>query len=231
MRTACAPIVGQTRIWRLAFAMTRGRVLICVTLAALTGLLALPATAGPGLERLDRFFDGLKSLDTGFEQNVSDSAHRQTQHTRGTLQILRPGRFRWTYTEPYEQLIVTNGARLWVYDPDLAQVTVSKLDASIGNTPALLLSTEQPLDELFLITELPPENDIAWVQLDPRQEDSNFTRIRLAFDRETLHAMEIVDGFGQTMSIRFSGLRRNPALDAASFEYRPPAGVDVVGAE
>lgn len=210
---------------------TRLRCLLCgLALGALTGL-PPPAAAGPGLDRLDRFFAGLRSLDTGFEQTVSDSTHRQTQHTRGSLQILRPGRFRWTYEEPYEQVIVTNGAKLWVYDPDLAQVTVSKLDASIGNTPAVLLSTEQPLDELFLITELPPENGVAWVQLDPRQEDTNFTRIRLAFDRETLHAMEIVDGFGQTMSIRFVGLRRNPAIGAAGFEFVAPAGVDVVGAE
>lgn len=219
------------RAWRLPSALTPRHLLRGLTLGVLVSLLPLPAVAGPGLDRLDRFFGGLRSLDTGFEQTVSDSAHRQIQHARGNLQILRPGRFRWTYAEPYEQLIVTNGARLWVYDPDLAQVTISELDASIGNTPALLLSTEQPLDELFLITELPLENGIAWVQLDPLQEDSNFTRIRLAFDAETLHAMEIVDGFGQTMNIRFTGLRRNPVLDAASFEYNPPAGVDVVGAE
>jgi chaperone LolA len=223
--------MSLTGMRRLAAGMTPRRMLRGLALGALIGLLPPPAAAGPGLDRLDRFFSGLKSLDTGFEQTVSDGARRQTQHTRGTLQILRPGRFRWTYEEPYEQLIVTDGARLWVYDPDLAQVTVSQLDASIGNTPAVLLSTAQPLDELFLITELPLENGIAWVQLDPRQEDANFTRIRLAFDGETLHAMEIVDGFGQTMSIRFTGLRRNPALDAAGFEYSPPDGVDVVGAE
>lgn len=187
------------------------------------------AVAGPGLDRLDRFFSGLRSLDTAFEQTVTDNAQRPTQQTRGRLQILRPGRFRWTYEEPYQQLIVTDGARLWVYDPDLVQVTISRLDASIGNTPALLLSTEQPLDQLFMITELPPQNDIAWVQLDPRQEDTNFTRIRLAFDRNTLYAMEIVDGFGQTMNIRFLGLERNPALDPDRFRFTPPAGVDVVG--
>lgn len=217
-RPASAPI-APPRLWLVPL------------LSALLALSAPLAAAGPGLDRLDRFFAGLKSLDTAFEQTVRDSAQRPTQHTRGTLQILRPGRFRWTYEEPYEQIIVTNGARLWVYDPDLAQVTVSRLDASIGNTPAVLLSTEQPLDELFLITELPPENGIAWVELTPRQEDANFTRIRLAFDRETLHTMEIVDGFGQTMSIRFTGLRRNPALGPAGFEFAPPAGVDVVGAE
>jgi outer membrane lipoprotein carrier protein len=199
-------------------------------LCAVLGLLPwMNAVAGPGLDSLDRFFAGLKGLDTGFEQTVADGAQRETQHTRGTLQILRPGRFRWTYEEPYEQVIVTNGSKLWVYDPDLAQVTVSKLDASIGNTPALLLSTDRPLDELFLITELPPQDGIAWVQLDPRQEDANFTRVRLGFEHETLHAMEVVDGFGQTMTIRFSGLRRNPALGPAGFEFTPPAGVDVVG--
>jgi outer membrane lipoprotein carrier protein len=221
----------RTTPWRPVAVLTPPRMLYGLMLGALISLLPPPATAGPGLERLDSFFGGLRGLDTGFEQTVSDSAHKQAQPTRGTLQILRPGRFRWAYEAPYEQLIVTNGARLWVYDPDLAQVTVSTLDASMGNTPALLLSTEQPLDELFQITELPPQNDIAWVQLDPRQEDSNFTRIRLAFDRETLHAMEIVDGFGQTMTIRFIGLRRNPALGPAGFEFIPPAGVDVLGGE
>jgi outer membrane lipoprotein carrier protein len=199
-------------------------------LCAVLGLFPwMNAAAGPGLDSLDRFFAGLKGLDTRFEQTVADGARQQTQHTRGTLQILRPGRFRWTYEEPYEQVIVTNGSKLWVYDPDLAQVTVSKLDASIGNTPALLLSTDRPLDELFLITELPPQDGVAWVQLDPRQEDANFTRVRLGFERETLHVMEVVDGFGQTMTIRFDGLRRNPALSPAGFEFVPPVGVDVVG--
>lgn len=206
------------------------RLLLALTLGGFTGLVPPhSAEAAAGLERLDRFFAGLRSLDTAFEQTVTDSTGRRDQHTRGTLQMLRPGRFRWTYEEPYEQHIVTDGARLWVYDPDLAQVTISELDASIGNTPALLLSTEQPLDELFLITELPPQNDLAWVQLDPRQEDAHFTRIRLAFDRDTLHTMEIVDGFGQTLGIRFIGLRRNPPLDPSGFEFVPPAGVDVVG--
>ncbi len=200
---------------------------------ALVCVLLLPpiAVAGPGLDRLDRFFAGFKGLDTGFEQTVTDNAQRPTQQTRGRLQILRPGRFRWTYEEPYQQLIVTDGARLWVYDPDLTQVTITRLDTSIGNTPALLLSTERPLDELFMITELPSQGDIAWVQLDPRQEDANFTRVRLAFDRESLYAMEIVDGFGQTMNIRFLGLDRNPALGPADFRFTPPAGVDVIGDE
>lgn len=206
----------------------RRAVLPCLALACAL-LLPPAAAAGSGLDRLDRFFAGFKGLDTGFEQTVTDNAQRPTQQTRGRLQILRPGRFRWTYEEPYQQLIVTDGAKLWVYDPDLAQVTISRLDTSIGNTPALLLSTERPLDELFLITELPAQDDIAWVQLDPRQEDANFTRVRLAFDRETLYAMEIVDGFGQTMNIRFLGLRRNPALSPADFRFTPPAGVDVIG--
>lgn len=208
---------------------TPWRKLATAALLACAALLPQHAAAGIGLERLDRFFSGFKSLATDFNQTVSDSAQRPTQHARGRLQILRPGRFRWTYEEPYEQTIVTDGARLWVYDPDLAQVTISKLDASIGNTPAMLLSTEQPLDDLFLITELPAQDGIAWVQLDPRQEDANFTRIRLAFDRDTLHAMEIVDGFGQTMQIRFIGLRRNPAMEPDGFEFIPPAGVDIVG--
>ncbi|MGE0371773.1 MAG: outer membrane lipoprotein chaperone LolA [Gammaproteobacteria bacterium] len=208
---------------------TPWRRLAAAVLLACAALLPRHAAAGIGLERLDRFFSGLKSLATDFDQTVSDSAQRTTQHARGRLQILRPGRFRWTYEEPYEQLIVTDGARLWVYDPDLTQVTISKLDSSIGNTPAMLLSTDQPLDDLFLITELPPQDGIAWVQLDPRQEDANFTRIRLAFDRDTLHVMEIVDGFGQTMQIRFIGLRRNPAMEPGEFEFIPPAGVDIVG--
>lgn len=215
-----------------------------VTIKGLAGLLAAGGLlAGSGLasargetgaEHLLRFFDGLRALTAEFEQTTRDPAGVVTQRARGELKILRPGRFLWQYTSPYRQLIVTDGATLWVYDPDLEQVTVSRLDNSAGNTPALLLSTDRPLDELFEITGPSEAEGLTWVVLTPRTPDAAFARTRLGFDTGPagagmLRVMEIVDGFGQTLRIRLSRVRRNPALDPKVFEFIPPEGVDVVG--
>ncbi len=176
-----------------------------------------------------RFFTDLRSLEANFEQTIIDPQGKIVEHSRGNLQILRPGRFRWAYEAPYEQLIATNGATLWVFDPDLEQVTVSELDTSVGNTPALLLSTDRPLAELFLIGDPEPDGKLTWLLLEPRDEETSFTRIFLGFQDAALSMMEIIDSFGQTVQIRFSDLRRNTPIDPTLFEFAPPAGVDVIG--
>jgi outer membrane lipoprotein carrier protein len=190
---------------------------------------ATPLAARAGAADLLRFFSDLRSLDADFEQLVIDPRGRLLERTQGSVQILRPGRFRWAYEAPYQQLIVTDGATLWVHDPDLEQVTVSELDTSVGNTPALLLSSERPLDELFFIGDPEPDGGLTWLLLEPRDEETSFTRIFLGFDADTLSVMEIVDGFGQIVRIRFDDIRRNAPLDPGLFEFTPPPGVDVIG--
>lgn len=198
--------------------------------AALLLALCLPPVhaAGGAEQRLHEFFQGLRSLEAGFEQSIAQDG-RVIQRTRGRLHILRPGKFRWAYESPFEQLIITDGETLWVYEPDLDQVTRSALDDSVGNTPAILLSTEQPLAELFLIVDAGPKDGLLWAMLEPRGEQAAFSRIFLGFDARTLAAMEIVDALEQTVQIRFTDLRRNVNLDPALFEFTVPEGVDVVG--
>lgn len=209
-----------TRLWQRMRAA-------CVGMLALCG--AGPALAGAGQESLQQFFSGLHSLESRFTQIITNPRQGLVERSHGTLQILRPGRFRWHYEAPYEQLIVTDGETLWVYDPDLEQATRSELDESIGNTPAMLLSSDRPLDEWFRISGLGETEGLAWVLLEPREAETNFTRMRLAFDDGVLRAMELDDSFEQTILIRFDDMRRNAAVAPSVFEFRPPPGVDVVG--
>ncbi len=209
---------------------------IAVRLSLITLVLLFPlasphgAAPAPGSAELLRYFADLRSLEARFEQLIIDPQGRGREHSRGTLLVLRPGRFRWAYEDPYEQLIVTDANTLWVYDPDLGQVTISELDTSVGNTPALLLSTDQRLEDLFLISEPEVDEELAWLLLEPREEsETSFTRIFLGFVGAELRSMEIVDGFGQTVQIRFSDIRRNAVIDPALFEFTPPDGIDVIG--
>lgn len=183
-----------------------------------------------GITRLHAFFDGLRTLSAGFDQTITQNG-RLVQQTRGTLHILRPGKFRWAYDSPFEQLLITDGHTLWVYEPDLEQVTRSDLDESVGNTPAVLLSTQEPLEQLFLIIDGGRKDGLDWAMLEPYGEQSTFSRIFLGFDGSTLAAMEIVDALEQRVQIRFRELKRNAGVDPALFEFVIPDGVDVIGSD
>jgi chaperone LolA len=144
----------------------------------------------------------------------------------------RPGKFRWDYLSPYEQVIVADGKKLWVYDKDLEQVTVNQLDAAIGNTPALLLSGDESLELSFRIVELDKKTaGLDWVELFPKEAQSSFTSMRLAFSAHHLEYMELIDSFGQTTQIKFSNTKNNPDINANLFNFTPPKGVDVIGEE
>ncbi len=185
--------------------------------------------AGTGMDRLQDFFNDLQGLKADFTQTVIDAQSTVLQDATGKFALLRPGRFRWDYQTPYEQLIVSDGVKVQIYDPDLEQVTVKVLDQTIGNMPALLLSNEQPLADSFTITELGMQDGLQWLELIPKMSDTTFEKIRLAFDEHTLHAMELFDSFGQTTRLVFSNVQRNPAIDPQIFQFTPPQGVDVVG--
>lgn len=208
--------------------LLRPRIGLGIVLCALL-LWAGQAAAAPATRALDSFFDGLQSLQAEFDQTIVREG-RAVQKTRGRLHIHRPGKFRWSYEAPFEQLIVTDGDTLWVYEPDLEQVTRSRLDDTVGNTPAVLLSTLQPLGELFAILDAGPKDGLDWVMLEPLGEQAAFSRVFLGFDAgASLAAMEIVDSLEQSVRIRFHELRRNLALDPGLFRFTPPPGVDVIG--
>jgi outer membrane lipoprotein carrier protein len=186
------------------------------------------AAAASATQALDNFFAGLHSLQTDFEQRIVRDG-QVLQETRGRLHIHRPGKFRWSYEAPFEQLIVTDGETLWVYEPDLEQVTRSRLDATVGNTPAVLLSTLEPLGNLFSILDAGPKDGLDWVMLEPLGEQTTFSRVFLGFEAGDLAAMEIVDSLEHSVRIRFHELERNLALDPGLFRFTPPPGVDVIG--
>jgi len=187
------------------------------------------AQAGTGSERLKNFFSNVSAVRADFIQQVVGEKKKVLQETSGKMLLLRPGRFRWDYKKPYEQQIVSNGKKVWLYDVDLEQVTVKTLDGVLGSTPALLLSSDTPIEENFTVRELGAEQDLQWVELMPLQKETGFEKLILGFDDTNLINMELHDAFGQLTRLRFSEIERNPVIDPAQFDFIPPKDVDVIG--
>ena len=191
----------------------------------------LPAAGAyaSGLDALHKFIAATASAQGEFQQKVYDRKHKLTQEASGTLAFSRPGRFRWTYAKPYAQLIVGDGVKVWVYDQDLNQVTVRRLDRALGSTPAALLAGSNEIETAFRLTDQGEKEGLEWVEARPREQESNFETIRMGFGFSGLEVMELADNFGQTTVLKFTALRRNPKLDAALFKFTPPKGADVIG--
>jgi outer membrane lipoprotein carrier protein len=191
-------------------------------------IVVVPAHAS-GIERLNQFMTTTVTATGEFEQRVLNRERKLIQESRGTLAFARPGKFRWTYSKPYPQIIVGDGARVWVYDQDLNQVTVRKIGQALGATPAALLAGSNEALKAFELKDDGTRDGLEWVEAIPRDKESGFERIRLGFGFSGIERMELVDAFGQTTELRFSGLQRNPRVDPALFTFSPPKGADVVG--
>jgi outer membrane lipoprotein carrier protein len=199
--------------------------------ALLLAVLMLPVAgaSATGLDALQSFIAATASAQGEFEQKVYDRKHKLTQEASGTLAFLRPGRFRWTYAKPYAQLIVGDGAKVWVYDQDLNQVTVRRLDRALGSTPAALLAGSNEIERAFKLTDRGEKDGLEWVEAKPREQESSFETIRMGFGFSGLDTMELTDNFGQTTVLKFTGLHRNPKIDPTLFKFVPPKGADVIG--
>lgn len=193
-------------------------------------LLVLPALAWAGAsEQLQQFLHGSKTLRAEFSQQVLTKAGRKPQLSAGSVAISRPGKLRWEIRQPYPQLIVGDGAKFWIYDQELAQVTVRKAGQAMGATPAALLAGSNDLERSFTLRESGEAEGLDWLDAVPKSGDSGFERVRLGFAAGELRAMELLDGFGQTTRLRFTRIEKNPALPPSLFKFIPPAGADVVG--
>lgn len=179
--------------------------------------------------RLQNFIAGTRSLSAQFTQVVIDRTGRQLQESQGSLHLSRPGKFRWVYFKPYSQIVVGDGSRLWIYDQDLEQVTVRKLDQALGESPAALLAGSNEVERLFSFRDAGEADGLSWLEATPRSKEGSFEAVRLGFRGNDIVAMEVRDGFGQVTRLRFSGIRRNPPLPADLFRFTPPKGVDVIG--
>jgi len=188
------------------------------------------AQAGEGLDSLDGFLKEMKTLQGQFVQIQYNAERRETQRATGTLELARPGRFRWVYSEPYHQELVADGSSLWIYDQDLDQATEKPLRQALGQAPIMLLMENRPLEEAFILTELGRDQGMNWVELKPRGEAADFREVKFAFRDGMLARMQLTDAFGQITLIEFFSMRLNPQLGDERFRFTPPAGVDVVRA-
>jgi outer membrane lipoprotein carrier protein len=193
------------------------------------GLASVAARAG-GIDELHAFLDGAKNGRATFKQTVQARNARAPQSSSGTFAFARPGKFRWSYDKPYEQLVVGDVAKVWVYDKDLNQVIVRQLDAALGATPAALLAGDNALERNFTLVDGGSADGLAWVEATPKAADSTFTKVRIGFRGALPRAMELTDAFGQTTRLAFDAFERNVAIPADQFRFAPPAGADVVTA-
>ncbi|WP_435627471.1 outer membrane lipoprotein chaperone LolA [Candidatus Ferrigenium straubiae] len=187
-----------------------------------------PAHAG-GIDKLKEFIAATHSAQAEFTQVVLDQNGKRIQSASGVMQFQRPGKFRWTYRKPYEQIIVGDGEKFWLYDVDLNQVTVKKLDAALGSSPAALLSGSNEIERGFVLKESGSQDGLDWLQAIAKTQDSSFEKILMAFNAQAeLVVMELNDAFGHRTVLRFSGMKRNPQLPPSQFKLVPPKGADVL---
>ena len=197
-------------------------------------LVALAAAApmgvdATGLAQLKAFLDGAKSGRATFRQSVVAKGAREPQQSSGTFTFQRPGRFRWSYEKPYEQLIVGDGAKLWIYDRDLNQVIVRRQEATLGASPAALLAGDNALERNFELADSGTADGMEWVDARPRAAESGVERVRIGFRDNLPRTMELRDTLGNVTTLAFEAFERNVKLDPAQFAFAPPKGADVIG--
>jgi len=200
-----------------------------IALAALLIAASAGARAG-GIDELHAFLDGARNGRATFKQTVVARNARAPQVSSGTFAFQRPGKFRWSYDKPFEQLVVGDGAKVWVYDKDLNQVIVRNLDAALGATPAALLAGDNALERNFTLVDGGNADGLAWVDATPKAAESTFTKVRIGFKGALPRAMELTDAFGQQTRLAFDGFEKNVNLAADLFRFTPPPGADVVQA-
>jgi outer membrane lipoprotein carrier protein len=206
-------------------------------------LLALPVLAARVLAAeaaatvLDRYLQGLATLQTQFRQTVSDAHGAIVEAGSGALIVQRPGRFRWDYqpkgsADPKTsgQLLIADGRNLWFFDRELAQATVKPVASVLSPTPVMLLSgSVAELHAQFEVTAGKPRDGLDWVEIQPRSAEADFSHAELGFAGGQLARMLINDRLGQSVRLDFEHSQRNAPIDATSFSFVPPAGVVVIG--
>ena len=206
-----------------------GRIAAALLLTICAHVSVAASDPSAGRQKVEGFLQNLQSLQAQFKQTLTDRNGSTVEEANGTLAIRRPDRFRWDYQAPNEQVIVADGSRIWLYDADLEQVTVRKLDDTLSATPAMLLSGQGNLQDNFNVTQTAQEGGVFWVRMEPKRDDTDFKWVRLGFDGATLKFMQLADKLGQTTHLEFAQLERNPALDPSRFTFTVPPGADVIG--
>ena len=198
--------------------------------ALLSCLLILPLAANAdGVSSLKKFYDETHAVKADFHQIVTDKQGQKIQEVYGEMQLKRPNKFRWDYHKPFEQQIISDGKQVWLYDTELAQVSVRELSKALGSSPAALLAGDDSLDKNFKLVNAFRKDGLDWVSTNPKDSDTGFNKISLAFKNDVLQEMDMIDSFGHQTKNLFSNVVHNPVIEPKSFLFKPPPGVDVVG--
>jgi outer membrane lipoprotein carrier protein len=202
------------------------RVRALAPFALVLALAAQAAHADP-VETLRAFVRDVKSGHAAFTQTVTSPDGAKKKTSSGSFDFARPNRFRFAYAKPFEQTIVGDGEKVWIYDADLNQVSVRKLGQALGATPAALLAGGS-LERDFDLSNLPAQGGLDWAEARPKAKDGAFQSVRVGFRGKELTALEIVDSFGQKSLLQFNGFAANGAIAAETFRFTAPAGADVI---
>jgi outer membrane lipoprotein carrier protein len=178
---------------------------------------------------VDKYLAGLATWSADFTQTIDDGHGKVVRSAAGKLYLQKPGRFRWDYVEPSEQLILADGKKIWFYDKDLQQANVRDMDANLASTPAVLLSGGGSVGSQFDVTALPPKEGMEWYQLIPKKPDTDFQLVRIGFTKGDLTSMFLADKLNQVTQLTFSHSQKNAKFAPDLFSFTPPAGVDVIG--
>jgi len=194
-------------------------------------LVACFCANGSPASRVDQYLSGLTTWSADFEQRIEGAEGTPARKASGHLYLQKPGKFRWIYVAPNEQIVLADGKKLWFYDKDLAQANVRDLDATLAGSPAMLLASGTPVSAEFEITELPSSEGLEWYQLKPKRGAGDFLAARVGFLKGEPVRMRLADKLNQLTELEFSHTIRNQPLAANLFSFTPPPGVDVIGQE
>ncbi|HME38239.1 MAG TPA: outer membrane lipoprotein chaperone LolA [Steroidobacteraceae bacterium] len=199
-----------------------------VSTAALAAVAAGSPSASAAAD-VEKYLNGLASWTADFEQTIDDGHGNVLRSAAGRLYLQKPGKFRWDYSLPSEQLVLADGKQIWFYDKDLAQANVRDMDVSLASTPASLLSGSASVSTQFDVTSLGLSAGLQWFQLVPKHADTDFQLVRIGFDKGELRSMFLADKLNQITQLTFSNSKRNVVLAPDLFSFVPPPGVDVIG--
>lgn len=191
-------------------------------IAMLALLMSQVVVAGAGVQRLEKLMRETKSVQANFTQTFISKSRDRAAHAKGILYIKRPKYFRWDYTEPYEQNIVADGTRVWVFEPDIEQVSTMMQSAALKGTPAVALLGGEKLEKQFIVKELGKQHGLDWVELTPKDKDAQFAVIRLALDKQGLKVLEMHDKRGQLSRFHFTEIVHGAKFPKDLFKFTPP---------
>ena len=200
----------------------------CLATAIFLFMIGPAWAADTARSKLDTFAKNISAISADFEQQVYSNKSKG-RLSQGTLALKAPRQFRWDVSKPFKQLIVADGEKVWIYDPDLEQVTVRSQGTEEAHSPLTVLTDLSQLDRDFSTSEQGEHDGLTWLRLKSKDKEPQFAYCDLGFDSNDLTRMRFEDTLGNTTEIRFSGWQRNPKLRPDAFTFTPPNGADVIG--